>query len=426
MASTVKKQLLIAYNFPPLANAESIVTAKMVRGIEEYGWKTTVCSVNPLSDPGSEDHSLMSLLPNSVEIIRTNAFHGGKLLRIMRRLGLKRFATICGSLPDQNISWYPSIVSKIKKLTKKSDYRVVQSRAFPITNHLVGFYAKRKLGLPWLAHFSDPWIDSPYYVQPFKLLSRLHAYWERLIIGAADQLTFSSDAACQLIMSKYPAPWRNKCHVVHHGFMASPNVTEIGSLLDRKKFNIVYLGNFYGKRTPLPLFRALKIFSTKNKDNAYVRIWLIGRMPHQEYSNILKQLNIDNLVCLINPVSYYKAIAYARQADLLLTIDTHCSNSDIFLESKLIEYLGFNKPILGICFPNKFTASLLRSLGCPVGNIENPLHIAHILTQTMENWKRKKLPKLNADDPKIQQFRISNIAGKIVSIFENMISENSF
>ena len=36
------------------------------------------------------------------------------------------------------------------------------SFAQPWTNHLVGMRLHRDSGLPWVAHFSDPWIDSPY------------------------------------------------------------------------------------------------------------------------------------------------------------------------------------------------------------------------------------------------------------------------
>jgi hypothetical protein len=35
----------------------------------------------------------------------------------------------------------------------------------PMTDHLVGLSLSRKYRIPWIARFSDPWVDNPYHRQ---------------------------------------------------------------------------------------------------------------------------------------------------------------------------------------------------------------------------------------------------------------------
>jgi hypothetical protein len=104
----MKKQLLIAYSFPPISNAESIVTSNMVRALENWGWKTVVCTSKPESDHQGGGYDLMSLLPQSSEIIRSNTLPGKKITRLLRVLKLTKIAKLVSSLPDDGIFWYPT------------------------------------------------------------------------------------------------------------------------------------------------------------------------------------------------------------------------------------------------------------------------------------------------------------------------------
>jgi glycosyltransferase involved in cell wall biosynthesis len=392
----------------------------MVRALENWGWKTVVCTSKPESDHQGGGYDLMSLLPQSSEIIRSNTLPGKKITRLLRVLKLTKIAKLVSSLPDDGIFWYPTALCSLNKVLKSDRFNLIQTRSFPITNHLLGFYAKKKSGLPWLVHFSDPWVDSPFYPPTWRFLSRFHIRLEHKIIKAADRVTFTTEAACKLVMRKYPEAWMRKCHVIPHGFVSSSIKPLKKMLLESKHLNIVYLGSFYGKRNPYSLFKAIKIFAEKFNQNSNLRIWLIGKMPHQKYADILIDYGIRKIVKLRNSVPYRLAMAYAKQADVLLTIDSTCENPDVFLESKLIEYFGLKKPILGIVYPLNMSATLLRTAEGYVADIENPMNIAETLNVLVKKWQNGQLSLSYSKNKAIESYKIENTTKQLVSIFSTM------
>ena len=81
----------------------------------------------------------------------------------------------------------------------------------------IGLRVRRATGLPWVAHFSDPWTDSP-YLRGARWQQRL---WKRLeadVVQDADALVFVNAQTAERVMRKYPDAWRRKAHVVPHGF----------------------------------------------------------------------------------------------------------------------------------------------------------------------------------------------------------------
>lgn len=417
----MKKQLLIAYSFPPLANAESIVTANMVRALEDFGWETAAYTVKPKTSPGTKDMDVMDLIPPRLEIYRSTSLPGHKLTRMLRLLRFNKMAIFAASFPDETISWYPAALLRLNRTLRKTNCKLIHTRSMPITNHLLGLYAKRISRLPWLAHFSDPWIDSPFYNSACPSIKKLHSRWEYKIIEAADIVTFTTEAACKLVMSKYPIEWIEKCHVIPHGFETVSLQSTEQVHLDSQNLNIVYLGSFYGKRTPYPLFQAMKKYVREFDPNPALRIWLIGRMPQQIYANTIRSYGLENIVHLKGAVSYRKGLAYAQAADALLLVDTKCENPEVFLQSKLIEYLGINKPIWGIVSMSGVSAVLLKSIGCPIADIKSPSHIADSLKELIKKWQVGELFKPDLGKSEAQKYRLADTTRQLVSLLEAMI-----
>ena len=278
--------------------------------------------------------------------------------------------------------------------------------------------------MPWVAHFSDPWIDSPLYTSLWPSLKKLHANWERKIINTADAVTFTTEETLRLVMAKYPAKWGEKCHVIPHGFELFSFGSKKRELLDSRNLNILYLGSFYGKRTPLPLFQALKEYLKKFDENPPIRIWLVGRMPHKSYAEKIRSYGLETILRLKDAVPYKKALAYAREADVLLVIDIKSQNRNVFLQSKLIEYLGMKKTIWGIVSVSGISANLLKSAGCPVADMDSPVHIAESLGELVENWRNGKLSPPDVEKPEIKKYSLTNTSKQLASVLNDMISKN--
>jgi len=262
------------------------------------------------------------------------------------------------------------------------------------------------------------------YTALWPSLRKLHAYWERKIIETADVLTFTTEATSKLIMAKYPEKWTEKCRVIPHGFNLVALEPEERVLLDSRNLNILHLGSFYGKRTPLPLFRTLKEYLKKFDENPPIRVWLVGRMPHKSYADKIRSYGLETIVRLKDAVPYKKALAYAREADVLLVIDIKSQNRNVFLQSKLIEYLGMNKTIWGIVSVSGISANLLKSAGCPVADMASPAHIVESLRELVEKWRNGKLSPPDVEKPEIKKYSLTNTSKQLASVLNDMISKS--
>src|SRR5262249_33916166 len=123
-----------------------------------------------------------------------------------------------------------------------------------------------------------------------------------------------------------------------------------------------HVGNFYGHRSPVPLFRALAlVLKTEPQLLTNVRFELVGQLPLRFRAHPSLRALPAGLVRVVGHVTYRESLNLMRSSDLLLTVDGPDELS-VFLPSKLIEYLGAGPPVLGIAPPGT-SARLLERCG---------------------------------------------------------------
>jgi glycosyltransferase involved in cell wall biosynthesis len=176
----------------------------------------------------------------------------------------------------------------------------------------------------------------------------------------ADRLIFTSQETLELVMKKYPAEFKARARVLPHAF--DPKLFGARREVNNSKLTIRYLGDLYGRRTPGPLFAALsRILASEPETLADVHFELIG----PTYDLQLEKLGLENLpeglVTVREPVSYSESLRLMASADGLLVIDAPAEES-VFLPSKLIDYIGAGRPILGLTPPGT-SHNLINKLG---------------------------------------------------------------
>ncbi|HET6865348.1 MAG TPA: hypothetical protein VFH80_05470, partial [Solirubrobacteraceae bacterium] len=133
--------------------------------------------------------------------------------------------------------------------------RTVVTFGQPMSDHLAGLRLKRRTGIRWIAHFSDPWVANP-----FRTDGRL-SHWANLrlesaVLHGADALVFTSEETVDVVLSGSRAGLRGKAHVLPHAI--EPDVYPDLPVRDEGDPLVVrHLGAFYGARTAAPLLRAL-------------------------------------------------------------------------------------------------------------------------------------------------------------------------
>lgn len=156
-------------------------------------------------------------------------------------------------------AWERRARSMAINLIKVKHPQVLLTFAQPWVDHLIGLSIKRRFpSLPWVAHFSDPWVDGPYVKRANPELLRRWRLQERRVIEAADEVIFVNDSAARLVMSKYPETWRHKVRTVPHGF--DPEVLPKSSprVRQSEQMRLVYTGSLFdGLRDPIQILKAI-------------------------------------------------------------------------------------------------------------------------------------------------------------------------
>ncbi len=223
-----------------------------------------------------------------------------------------------------------------------------------MSDHLLALAVKRRTGLPWLAHFSDPWADNPFH-QTSWLEHQVNAALEKRVVAMADQLVFTSQRTLELVMAKYPRAWRAKAAVLPHAWDLEHFDRPIHAGAPRpvcRPHVVRHIGACYGARSPQPLFAALaRIHGRTPRALDHVAFELVGHVsPGLLESPDLKALP-PGLLTLRGTVGYRESLQLACEASALLVIEAPSDAESVFLPSKLIEYIGTRRPVWGITPP---------------------------------------------------------------------------
>ncbi|MFC1718790.1 glycosyltransferase [Candidatus Poribacteria bacterium] len=350
--------LAITYTFPPHVKARAIQLSKLVKYLLKNGCEVDVLtSHNPFfhNDPGLSDY--VPELP----IERVRASKPTIASRALNHLfGI-------GDLP-----WQDMVFRKASELIRRRKYDAVCSFAFPLSSHFVGLRLKRSLGLPWVAHFSDPWVDNPYRRIHGRLHFNLLSYLESRIVEAADLIIFVSEETKDIVMSKYGPDLRRKAISIPHCYDRAEyeellsHETSVNRLKHNGRTVFTHIGSFYNIRTPAPLVEALLMMKYGKAKGLLDRmlIRIVGKMQ-TEYEQILIK-EFPEEVELVGAVEHKKAIEYMLASDYLLLIDAALDQVSVFFPSKLAEYMGSGRPIIGITPLEGCSARIIRGLGYPV------------------------------------------------------------
>ena len=354
----MKSLLAISWEMPPLSGPRAVQVTRTLVALAGLGWRSRVICFGARSQRYQQDFdaSLEQLSGGLAFQLPVPSPEEWLFFRALWRLApfLKHF-------PDEKRVWVPSAIAEGRRALADAPADVIVSFAQPWSDHLVGLQLHRESGLPWVAHFSDPWVDNPYHPPPAWSRERV-AEMERQVVRSATRVVFVNDYTRDRVMAKYPAEWRNRTHVIPQGHAgpAPPMPRSDGPL------RLVYTGRFYdGVRAPGVFLEAVADLHRASALDGRIAIEFVGsRMD--AYAQQASALGLDAVVQFRSRVSPDQARRLAASADVLLVIDAPSEGPSLFLPSKLIDYLPLDKPILGITPLKGPSGDLIRALGYPV------------------------------------------------------------
>ncbi len=290
-------------------------------------------------------------------------------------------------MPDARSVWIPAALQAGRRLLSAGGFTGILSFAQPWSDHIISRKLSKEFNLPWIAHFSDPWSDSPYY-RLNSFFAAIRRKMERTIIRDADAVIFVSEETRNLVMKKYPPGWASRARVIPHCFEPVP-LQKPEKKHSSMPLRLVYTGGFYGLRTPVNLFKSIGEINREKNLHGRLEVILAGSGT-ELYAGMVPDLGLEGIVKISPVVPYHESMKIAGQADVLLVIDAPSRDVNVFLPSKLVEYMAFKKPIFGITPANGATANLLRRLECPLVDTEDLNGIRAVLNDLLrrkdEGW----------------------------------------
>jgi len=343
---------------PPLSGPRAVQVTRTLAALPEHGWSSRVICFRPRSNRYHQDHhvSLEALSGGQASLVPVASPEEWWFFRALWRVAppLKRF-------PDEKRVWMPAALAAARREVAASRPDVIVSFAQPWTDHLIGLQLRRETGLPWIAHFSDPWVDSPYFPHDGRVRRRAET-WERDVIARATRAIFVNTHTRDRVMAKYPPTWKSKTEVIPQSFAGDVAATPPSSA---GPLRLVYTGRFYdGIRTPSALLAAIADLDRESSLVGKLEVEFVGG-DMAKYGHDASRLGLNGVVTFAGRVSPLEARQRASTADVLLVIDAPAADG-LFLPSKLVDYLPLRRPILGLTPAIGPSAEVIRELSYPI------------------------------------------------------------
>ncbi|WP_062309406.1 hypothetical protein [Alicyclobacillus sendaiensis] len=392
---------VISYHAPPVLNAESILVWKTLKVLKNWFRLRLITASVP-----SADATLA--LPDDIEVERLPTWMPSAY---KPRRALEK---IIGRFADEAWLW-----ARQTPASMDLPVDLLYSRSQPGASHLLALRWKLRTGKPWIAQFSDPWAHNPYHMSRTPRRKAFDEANERAVVAKADALVFPTQEILDQYVHLYPqVPVADKSIVLPHHFMPElypERVERPAEIADKLLF--AYLGDFYGQRSPEPFVVGLEnALSERPGMRQRVAVEFYGNVE-SKFEPIVAQSPVP---IRKGRVSYLDSLARMRQADVLVLIDApSATGRNPFLASKLIDYLGAGRKILGITDVEGTAADILRAQGHVVCSPRDVDGIASAMVAMMDAYQRGE----SFSVPVPMAYSSAEVVGKLAAHMERLLGE---
>ena len=347
----MKKILFISENLPPYLYPQSIQIGRFLQGIKGHFEIYIICAEENSAKDASLYPDLYKDIPSS-RILHVSYVHNRFWHEVQNRL-LPFFY----KRPDLHKDWADRAYAVCLAKYGNVKFDAIITFSFPLSLNLLGSKLKDHYRCRWIAHQSDPWADNP-FMNYGPLTRMINQRIERNNFKKADNLIFTNIEAANFYRDKYPQ-LKDRISYINHSF--DPALYPAISVKPVKRKIIRYVGGFYGRRTAEPLLNALKLLTQEARDKLQFEI--VG--ANLKTRIMIKKAGLPReLLCYTGRVNYSESLDLMASSDALLVIDAPVNARNIFFPSKLADYIGAGRPIIGIS-PIGPTDRILKSLDYP-------------------------------------------------------------
>jgi len=371
------KILLVSIACPPKSDPESIQVGRYMKYLIRNGFDIEVVTSSLPTLYMEADKYFDTYTDSYSKIYSIKLFE----FRILNLIIRKIFPSLL-QYPDSKWSFY---IKNPGEITKPD---ILYSRSYPISSTLLALKLKKKWGVPWLMHVSDPWAISHEGDSPATNFLNKPRVWNKKkeieCLTLAERISFTSAKTIDLY-SKYYPQFKSK-------FILTPNVFDdefvnTKSIDFSGKLRIIYTGGFGEKRDPSFLLHSIDSFLKENPSiRDKVEFTFTGPITRRNLLKFAKYKSIRE-VKHSGLVSYKSMIELQWTAHVLVNVDTDISEKEhsVFFPSKILEYIAARRRIVTIGNSHSVAHSIIKDTfgDCvEIGDIE-------MLTNTFSTYWQK-------------------------------------
>ena len=358
--------LLVAAYFYPTDTVGAHRPGRWVNYLADFGWTTSVLSLDT-RDRFPVDETLLRHIPDSAHITRVPshdvAMRLARTSRFLRRgagprakpsrdsrppfpaalprAGTQRVLDWIGFADAECFDW-PRLWRAARGLSEPVDCMMVSAPPFsmiPLAARLA-----RKAQRPLVIDYRDPWTPDRSRVYASALHHRLQKRVEARCVAHASAVLVTNEPARDAYLNAFPDLAPESVHVIPNGFDPDEYM-DLPGPAPGPPYRVGHFGTLHGGRDPGPLLREAAALVTEKRLGA----------EDIEFHFFGARFNVDlepqrsSGVFLYPPLSREQFIAEMGRCHVLLLVAS--PRHGLTIPAKLYEYVGANRPVLGLCPP---------------------------------------------------------------------------
>lgn len=430
-----KKVLIITYYWPPSGGSGVQRWLKMSKYLSDFGWEPIIYTAEEGESPAI-DESLFSDVRNNQIVLKKKIWEPYKLYKKFtgkkkdermgagflqeknRKSGIteKIAVWIRGNffIPDARKFWIKPSVKYLSSYLKENKVDAIISTGPPHSTHLIAMGVSKKLKLPWIADFRDPWTEIDFYNQ-LKLSNKAdkkHKRLERKVLETAN-LTVTVSKQWAQDLKRLGAP---RVEVVTNGF--DPDDFPEKSHVLTKEFSITHIGSMNKDRNPSVLWEAIsELCQELDGFKQNLKLQFIGKTDYSVFESI-EGIGLMSHVRNVDYMNHHDVIEEMAQSQLLLLPINNTPNVSGIIPGKLFEYLAVKRPILAIGPSSAASGEII--IECNAGSITDFNQKEELKANIRSFYDSYLAGTLNVNSESIEPYSRKKLAEKYAELLDHL------
>ena len=408
-----KNLLVIAYHYPPDPVSNPYPTSSWVKHLPDYGWTPLILS------RGGGKETMSGEGPNIYRASHDQAF--GKLVTRRRKMTtsllsfkLLNFALINFLLyPDDKRGWFASGCRAGLAISAQHPLSAILSVGTPWTDFWIAGALARKLNIPWIADYRDPWTQrtSAPYRWKWVIHDSISRVVEKRICGTCACCLHASE----IWADQLAALLGKKVFSLPNGYDADDFSPVAGVKPDSAHLSLAYVGTLHFPQRLDPFLEGFGRFVRgSNVSSQECRLNFIGTGEIAWVRT--KYPLLAGYIHYLPYLSKADAIRHMAESHILLLF----LNDDTgWYPTKAFEYLAAGNAILASPDNGGVIHEMLERTAA--GTVaKGPEQIAQWLGEKMAEFRQNEQLKTSFRRSRVEDYERSNMARRLASILDDI------